>query len=68
MILTKEEVIKELEKITILEKGQIIFKVIDYRQNHLAPEKVAYQLHYTDSHGKRHRVVYYPNTFGFQWG
>lgn len=44
-----------------------MFKVIDYSDNRLAPEPVAYRVHYTDYFGVRCKVTYYPNTVGFQW-
>lgn len=67
MILTKEQVVAELAKRDILGDGRVVFKVIDYSDNRLAPEKTAYQVHYTDYTGKRRKVTYYPNTVGFQW-
>ena len=67
MQLTKEQVVEQLKKYTIIGKGRIVFKVLDYSDNRLAPEKVAYRLHYTDFTGKRRKVTYYPTTVGFQW-
>lgn len=66
-MLTKEQVIEELRKYDILGEGRIMFKVIDYSQNGMAPEKVAYSVCYSDYVGNRRKAVYYPNTVGFQW-
>lgn len=67
-VLTKAQVIAELSKRDIIGNGRIVFKVIDYSKNCLAPEEVAYRVHYTDYAGNRRRVTYYPNGVGFQWG
>lgn len=61
------QILTELEKHTILGKGRVIIKTIDYSQNTFAPEVMAYRIHYTDFTGKRCKVTYYPNTVGFQW-
>lgn len=63
----KAEVINELRKFAIIGEGRVIFKVLNYSQNGLAPEKVAYRIHYPDCNGERRSVTYYPNTVGFQW-
>lgn len=41
-------------------------KVLDYTNNPLAPEKVAYSITYKEF-GVSRKVVYYPNTVGFQF-
>jgi hypothetical protein len=66
-MLTKEQVISELSKFDLIGKGRIVFKVLDYSDNTLAPEKVAYRIHYTSYTGERRKATYYPNTVGFQW-
>lgn len=66
-MLTKEQVIEELRKYAILGEGRVIFKVIDYSENRLAPEKIAYRIFYSDYAGNRRKATYYPNTVGFQW-
>jgi len=67
ILLTKEQVIQELTKHDVLGKGRVMFKVMDYTNNGLSPEKVAYRLYYTDYLGQRKKVTYYPNSVGFQW-
>ena len=66
-MLTKEQVIQELSKFDILGEGHIVFKVLDYSRNWLAPEEVAYRVHYSNYLGQRRKVTYYPNSVGFQW-
>ena len=66
-VLTKEEVLKELRKHTLIAEGRIIFKVLDYSGNSLAPSRVAYRVTYPDYSGKRSKVTYWPGTVGFQW-
>ena len=65
--LTKEQVLAELGKYDILGNGKVIFKVLDYSQNPLSPNPVAYRVHYTNFAGQRRKVTYYPGTVGFQW-
>lgn len=65
--MNRTEIIKELSKRTIMGDGRITIKEIDYSNNRLAPESIAYRIHYTDFTGKRCKVTYYPNTVGFQW-
>lgn len=67
MNLTKEQVIEELRKHDILGEGRVVFKVLDYSENRLAPEKLAYRICYSDFAGRRRKATYYPNTVGFQW-
>lgn len=68
MQLTKEQVLRELRKHDLLGTGRVIFKVLDYSNNRLAPSKVAYRLSYVRYDGTRQRVTYYPDSVGFQWG
>lgn len=67
MNLTKEQVLEELRKHTIIGEGRIVFKVLDYSANPLSPNKVAYRLTYPEYGGGRRKVTYYPGTVGFQW-
>ena len=67
MILTKEQVLEELRKHDILGEGRVVFKVLDYSENRLAPEKVAYRICYSDFAGRRRKATYYPKSVGFQW-
>lgn len=67
-MLTKEQVLVELRKHTLIGSGKVIFKVLDYSANKLSPNKIAYRVHYTNYSGIRERVTYYPGTVGFQWG
>jgi hypothetical protein len=66
-MLTKEQVLKQLSKYDTVGEGKIIFKVLDYSGNPLAPERTAYRLYYTDTTGCRRKVTYYPDSVGFQW-
>lgn len=65
--MTKTEILNELCKHTIMGEGKVIIKEIDYSNNRLAPEAVAYRIFYTEYTGQRRKVTYYPNTVGFQW-
>jgi hypothetical protein len=67
-MLTKTEILQELSKHTLIGEGRVTMKVLDYSDNMLAPEPVAYRLHYSDISGNRRKVTYYPKTVGFQWG
>jgi hypothetical protein len=66
-MLSREQVIKELEKRDTIGKGKIVFKVIDYSENKYAPEDIAYRVFYTSVNGERRKTTYWPNTVGFQW-
>ena len=65
--IVKSDIITELSRFEALGKGRIIVKVLDYSDNSLSPEKVAYRVYYTNYSGERRKVTYWPNTVGFQW-
>ena len=67
MEMNKSDIITELSRFEALGKGRIIVKALDYSDNSLSPEKVAYRVYYTDCLGDRRKVTYWPNTVGFQW-
>lgn len=43
----------------------ISIKKVDYSNNILAPEKIAYKIYFT-LYGKKRKFCFYPNTVGFQ--
>lgn len=66
-MLTEEQVTEKANLIFLIDYSKRrYFKVLDYSDNPLAPEKTAYKLHFTDLLGNRKKVIYYPNTVGFQ--
>lgn len=65
-MLNKQDVIKAASIFLIDTSKRVYFKVIDYSNNPLAPEKVAYKIYFWDLAGSRKKFVYYPNTVGFQ--
>ncbi|AIT14205.1 hypothetical protein PBI_121Q_315 [Escherichia phage 121Q] len=69
MALTKQEIIDRIKESTGWYVGdRLIVKVLDYSNNPLAPEPVAYKLSWISAFsGKRERCVYYPNTVGLQF-
>ncbi|WBF77683.1 hypothetical protein A73_7 [Escherichia phage A73] len=69
MALTKQEIIDRIKESTGENIGNgLIVKVLDYSNNPLAPEPVAYKLSWISVFsGKRTRCVYYPNTVGRQY-
>lgn len=66
MLLTKQDVIKAASIFLIDTDRRVYFKVIDYTDNPLAPERIAYKLYFWNITGKRNKFIYYPNTVGFQ--
>lgn len=64
-LLTRKQVVEALNKITIC-TDSVRVKVIDYNNNPLAPEKVAYKVTFKQF-GDSRSAVYYPNTVGFQF-
>ena len=62
--LTREQIIIALNEQVICAEN-VRVKVLDYSNNLLAPEKIAYSITYKQF-GKSRKVVYYPNTVGFQ--
>lgn len=64
-ILTRKEILEALKGVSIDAQG-VRIKVLDYTNNPLAPEKVAYSITYKEF-GVSRKVVYYPNTVGFQF-
>jgi len=67
MPLTKEQVLDAAKELFMVDDNRrIYFKVVDYSDNPVAPEKVAYRLYFWDILGKRNKFTYYPNTVGFQ--
>lgn len=63
--LTRKEILEVLKGVSIDAQG-VRVKVLDYTNNPLAPEKVAYSITYKEF-GVSRKVVYYPNTVGFQF-
>lgn len=68
MKLTKQEIVKRIQESTGRYVGNgLIVKVVDYSNNPLAPEPIAYKLSWICMFsGKRERCMYYPNTVGLQ--
>lgn len=64
-VLTRKEILEALKGVSIDAQG-VRVKVLDYTNNPLAPEKVAYSITYKEF-GVSRKVVYYPNTVGFQF-
>lgn len=64
-VLTRKEILEALKGVSIDAQG-VRVKVLDYNNNPLAPEKVAYSITYKEF-GVSRKVVYYPNTVGFQF-
>jgi len=66
-MLTKQEVLNKAKELYLIDESKrIILKIMDYKNNPVAPECTAYRLHFTDVFGTRKKVTYYPNTLGFQ--
>mgnify|MGYP003510702632 CR=1 FL=1 len=65
--MTRKELLDKLSKVTIIGKGRIIIKEIDYTGNRLAPQAKAWSVCYSDISGERRKAVYHGETFGFQW-
>jgi len=66
-MLTKDQVIKKAKELYLIDESKrIILKIMDYKNNPFAPENTGYKLHFTDLLGNRKKVIYYPNTVGFQ--
>ena len=65
--MTRQELLDKLSKVTIIGKGRIIIKEIDYTGNRLAPQAKAWSVCYSDISGERRKAVYFGEVFGFQW-
>lgn len=65
--MTRNELIERLQKVTVIGKGRIVVKEIDYSNNFLAPQKTAWSVCYSDIDGSRRKAVYHGEVFGFQW-
>lgn len=65
--MTRQELLDKLSKVTIIGKGRIIIKEIDYTGNWLAPQAKAWSVCYSDISGERRKAVYFGEVFGFQW-
>lgn len=67
-LMTPTEIIDKIRNDTGRDvSGNLRVKVIDYRDNPVAPEKYAYSLSWTCIFsGKREKCIYYPNTYGMQ--
>lgn len=63
--LTRKDILEALKGVAI-DAQCVRVKVLDYANNPLAPEKVAYSITYKEF-GVSRKVVYYPNTVGFQF-
>jgi len=67
MILNKDDVIEAAKQIFLIDTDRrIYFKVVDYSDNPMAPEQIAYKFYFWDITGQREKFMYYPNTVGFQ--
>ena len=65
-----------LDKNDVLQAAKLVFlvddtrrtylKVVDYSNNPIAPEKVAYKFYFYNLMGQREKTMYWPNTVGFQ--
>lgn len=64
-VLTRKEILEALKGVAIDAQCARV-KVLDYTNNPLAPEKVAYSITYKEF-GVSRKAVYYPNTVGFQF-
>ena len=66
-MLTKQEVVNKAKELFLIDDTKrVYFKKVDYTLNNFAPENTGYKLHFTDLLGNRKKVIYYPNTVGFQ--
>ena len=67
-MLTKDDIIQAAKDRNhfIDESRMAYFKPVDYSNNPLAPESVAYRFYYWDIFGKRQKFTFWPNTVGFQ--
>tara|TARA_R110000744_G_scaffold74111_1_gene148221 strand:+ start:1601 stop:1822 length:222 start_codon:yes stop_codon:yes gene_type:complete len=67
--LARKEVIARLSKdygVNLLEAAKSIrVKVVDYSNNPIAPESIAYKVSFT-LWGSKTSLTYYPNTVGYQ--
>ncbi len=65
--MTRTELIEKLSKLTIIDKGRIIIKEVDYTGNRFAPQAKAWSVCYSEIGGKRRKATYWGEKFGFQW-
>jgi len=63
---SKAEIIKYLENAGRYIAGRVTMKVIDNKENPLAPERYCYKVYFTNATGGRSRLAVWPETVGYQ--